>query len=83
MKTYKEYYFISGRTKSNKFVCVSACTALDIAIDHFKHKYPRFNGNARIYKQECEVFEGNDLVMYSPNARNYGHIRDFTSTKEL
>lgn len=87
MTTYKEYYFVNARTKSGKLAHVSFWTTLDLAIEAFKKKYPRFSGQGMIYKTACEVIGGNgenEVCMVSAyNTYEKQIIKEFTSNKEL
>lgn len=56
-------WFITGRTRAQKFVTVSVCRHRIEAIILFKQKYPRFKGEASLFARECEDY-GNDIFGY-------------------
>jgi hypothetical protein len=79
IKECKEYvYFISGYSKKGTYVSVSIGN-LEFVLEQFMKKYPRFNGEAFIYKTRAHRLE-NIVITYPEEAQK---IDNFYSSKDL
>jgi hypothetical protein len=78
----KDYYFISGYTTANRYVTVGMWTTLELAIDAFRKKYPRFRGIAHIEMVESDYCTESRVYMYSASNK-FEDIYTFNRTKDL
>lgn len=79
IKQIKTVFTVEGRTNNYKFVSSNYGTK-EFAIDHFKSKYPRFNGNAHLISISVECVGG--LIRYYNHDSKISHF-EFKTTKEL